>query len=222
MNTEGFIKRYISFILAAFLLAYSSAAYMPVNSEQEIYSKVLRLHVLANSDSEYDQAQKLLVRDAVLCELGEIYKENGVQTLTEAKSAINENSARLLKAAHLAIGDKHNITLSLGREHFPTKSYDGVTLPAGKYESLVIRIGKAEGKNWWCVLFPTLCLSHATQSDNDEASASSYIYTEDGEKFIAAGFTPDQIRLITENESGEIKIKFRILEIFGSVFDADE
>ena len=221
MNTEGFIKRYISFILAAFLLAYSSAAYMPGNDDTEIYSKVLRLHVLANSDSKQDQAQKLLVRDAVLCELDSIYKEHGVQTLEDAKSAINKNGARLLDAARTAIGNRHDITLSLTREHYPTKSYDGVTLPAGKYESLIIRIGNAEGKNWWCVLFPTLCLSHATKSES-KASSGSYVYTEDSEKFIAAGFTPDQIRLITENESGEIKVKFRLLEIFGSLFESEE
>ena len=220
MNTEGFIKRYISFVLAVFLLAYSSAAYMPDNEDAEIYSKVLRLHVIASSDSEYDQAQKLSVRDAVLCELDMLYKENSVQTLDAAKSVIHAHSDRLTAAARSVLGTDTPVTLSLGRESFPRKTYDGITLPAGKYESLVIRIGKAEGKNWWCVLFPTLCLSHATKSD--EASVTTYVYTEDGEKFITAGFTPDQIRLITENDSDDIKVKFRILEIWDSVFDRDE
>ncbi|MBO7148507.1 MAG: stage II sporulation protein R [Clostridia bacterium] len=220
MNTESFVKRYVSFVLAAFLLAYSSAAYMPSDKDAEIYSGVLRLHVVANSDSEYDQAQKLSVRDAVLCELDKLYKEKSVQTLDGAKAVINANMDKLTAAARSVVGDDIPLKLTLGRESFPRKSYDGVTLPAGKYESLIIRIGKAEGKNWWCVLFPTLCLSHATKSD--KASVTTYVYTEDGEKFIAAGFTPDQIRLITENDSDEIKVKFRILEIFGSVFDRDE
>ncbi|MBQ7820891.1 MAG: stage II sporulation protein R [Clostridia bacterium] len=217
MKHDIFLRRYISFLLAAFMLMYTSSAYMPVNGEEAIYSKILRLHVIANSDSDYDQDMKLAVRDAVLAELACLYSENGVSSLREAKKAVDDNRERLVSAAKKAVfdyGGAYDVTLELGRELYPTKSYDNVTLPAGEYESLKIRIGNAEGKNWWCVLFPTLCL---VQASRDE-SADTYVYEENGEKFIAAGFTPEEIRIITEAESDEIKVKFRFLEIFGSLF----
>lgn len=224
MKHDAFLKRYITFVLAAAMLMYTASAYLPVNGEEAIYSKILRLHVIANSDSESDQQMKLEVRDAVLYELGRLYAENNVTTLDEAKAVIEKNSKVLTSAAEGVIsswGEDYNysVGLELGREVYPTKSYDEVTLPAGEYESVIIRIGKAEGKNWWCVLFPTLCLAEASRNVNE--NTSSYVYEEDGEKFIAAGFTPEEIRIITEADSDEIKVKFRILEIFGSLFEGE-
>lgn len=220
-NHEAFIKRYVSFILAAFMLIYTSSAYMPVNGEEQIYSQILRLHVIANSDSTCDQSTKLLVRDAILYELEAIYRENGTCSLDGAKAAIRDNMDRLTQAANLVLAGapgSHRAILSLGKEHYPTKSYESVTLPAGIYNSLIVRIGNAQGKNWWCVLFPTLCLAQA----QDSTESKSYVYEEDGEKFIAAGFTPEQVKLICESDSDEIRVKFRILEIFGSLFERED
>ena len=252
MKHDAFLKRYITFVLAAAMLMYTASAYLPVNGEEAIYSKILRLHVIANSDSESDQQMKLEVRDAVLYELDRLYAENDVTTLDEAKAVIEENSGALTSAAEGIIsnwGEDYNysVSLELGREVYPTKSYGEITLPAGEYDSVIIKIGKAEGKNWWCVLFPTLCLAQSSRSEDlasrsedlasrsedlasrsedlasrsEDAGTSSYVYKEDGEKFIAAGFTPDEIRIITESESDEIKVKFRILEIFGSLFEGE-
>lgn len=221
---DYFFKRYISFLLAAFLFVYSSMAYLPVNGEEEIYSKVLRLHILANSDSDTDQAMKLFVRDSILKELGKMYEENKISDIEEAKAFVGANTERLSLCAQNAV-NKYNpdcgytVELEIGEEYYPTKEYESVTLPAGKYSSLIVKIGKAEGHNWWCVLFPTLCLATATRKDS---LADSYVYKENGEKFIEAGFTPHELRIITESDKAEVKIKFRTLEILGELFGAEE
>ncbi len=199
---------------------YSSSAYLPINSEQELYNKILRLHVVANSDTQEDQAMKLYVRDALLCELSHIYEENKVETLNEAKIAIDNNRDRLVLCAKSALcsyspGCSYDVALELRREYYPTRVYEEAALPAGEYESLIIKIGEGAGQNWWCVLFPRLCLASAVEKGD---SVNSYVYEENGEEFVAAGFTPEEIRIITESESDDIKIKFRVLEILGSLF----
>ena len=216
---DYFFKRYISFLLAVFLFVYSSIVCLPVNGEEEIYSKILRLHVVANSDSEKDQAMKLFVRDSILSELGKMYEQNKISDIKEAKAFIAQNTENLTLCAQSAVNKYdpdcgYTVELELGKEYYPTKEYESVTLPAGNYSSLIVKIGKAEGHNWWCVLFPTLCLATATRED---CTSDSYVYEENGEKFIEAGFTPHELRIITESDNGDVKIKFRVLEILGEL-----
>ena len=102
------------------------------------------------------------------------------------------------------MGEDCPVQVELGRERYPVRIYENYSLPAGEYTSLRIRIGEGEGRNWWCILFPRLCTARATEEE---------VY----EDFIAAGFTPEQYRMI-KNESGpKYKIRFRILEILAQL-----
>lgn len=213
MKHNAFLVKYVSFFLAAVLLTYSAYAYMPIKGEADLYSKVLRLHVIAESDNELDQSVKLLVRDRLLCELDDIYAKHEASDLESAKQAIMYEHDMLVGAANevlSSVGVSYTAQIDLTREKYPRKSYDNVTLPAGVYDSVTVKLGRAKGKNWWCVLFPTLCLASAVK---DESDSNAYVYSENGEKFIAAGFTLDEVKLITDSDDTKVKIKLKILEI---------
>ena len=188
----------IAALCAAFLSAYTLLTCLPVHGEEEIYSQTIRLHVLANSDSEEDQAEKLLVRDAVLAYLEDSLAQSG--SYDSALSAVGDHLEGIRKRAEESLGNKYAVRVELGREKYPVRQYENYSLPAGEYTSLRILIGEGEGKNWWCVLFPRLCTSRATEEE---------MY----EEFIAAGFSPEQYRLIKNESSPKYKIRFRILEI---------
>jgi stage II sporulation protein R len=188
----------IAALCAAFLSAYTLLTCLPVHGEEEIYSQTIRLHVLANSDSEEDQAEKLLVRDAVLAYLEDSLAQSG--SYDSALSAVSDHLEGIRKRAEESLGNKYAVRVELGREKYPVRQYENYSLPAGEYTSLRVLIGEGEGKNWWCVLFPRLCTSRATEEE---------MY----EDFIAAGFSPEQYRLIKNESSPKYKIRFRILEI---------
>ena len=188
----------IAALCAAFLSAYTILTCLPVHGEEEIYNSTIRLHVLANSDSEEDQAEKLLVRDAVLTYLEASLAQN--DTYESALSAVSNHLESIRERAEETLDGKYAVRVELGREKYPVRQYENYTLPAGEYTSLRVLIGEGEGKNWWCVLFPRLCTSRATEEE---------VY----EDFIAAGCSPEQYRPI-KNESGpKYKIRFRSLEI---------
>lgn len=175
---------------------------LPVHGEAEIYDSVLRLHILANSDSDEDQALKLKVRDAILAEGGELFRD--CRDLQEATDAVEENREKLLEIARRTIADEgydYPVELKLSEEEYPTRTYGAVCFPSGRYLSLQILIGEAEGKNWWCVLFPPLCLSAATETKENE------------DAFISVGLSTDQYRVITETQEPPYKVRFKILEV---------
>ena len=127
-----------------------------------VRQEVLRLHVIANSDSAKDQKVKLLVRDALLKKSKEVFSENA--TLAEAEGEACKNLPLFFETAKETLrenGFEGNVRVSVGKSSFPTKSYGSVTLPAGEYNALRVEIGESAGKNWWCVMFPPLCLSAA-------------------------------------------------------------
>ncbi len=132
---------------------------------ESIPDKVFRLHVLANSDSAEDQALKLRVRDRILEESAGLM--DGVSTREEAEAAAAQSLPKLQAAAEDEIrqaGYAYPVQAEITRMYFPTRQYESVTLPAGEYDALRISIGEAKGKNWWCVLFPALCLPVAEDS----------------------------------------------------------
>ena len=185
------------------------AGLFPVHGESEIYETVVRLHVLANSDSEYDQALKLKVRDRVIEIVTPTVKDCSSQA--EAIAAIGGVMDEIDAAAREVIsaeGYDYDVDVVIGKEEYPTKSYESCAFPSGEYVSLRIRIGNAEGQNWWCCLFPPLCLSAAT----DEADESN----EDA--FISVGLTSDQYKLITESDTPKYKVRFKILEMIEKWF----
>ena len=191
-------------ILLVILMALS---FLPVHGEQEVYDTVVRLHVLANSDSEEDQALKLKVRDAVLEAAAPLVK--GCTTQTKAVEVLNSHLAELEAAARGVIeaeGRTDEVTVLLGEEDYPTRTYESCAFPAGRYVSLRVCIGAAEGRNWWCCLFPPLCLSAATAKDDNE------------DAFLRVGLTKEQYGIITETENTKYKVRFKILEVLEDWF----
>lgn len=193
------MKKSVLILLSALLLLIALLSILPIHSESLIYDEVLRLHVIANSDSDADQELKLLVRDAILGETRKILKN--AKSREEAEKIIFENSA-LLESIALETVRKNQfdypVTLELGREKYPTKNYESCAFPSGEYLSLRIKIGEASGENWWCVLFPPLCLSAATDKD----------------AFTSVGITDSQYQIITETDNPKYKIRFKLLESF--------
>ncbi len=173
-------------------------SFLPIHGESELYSSVLRLHVIANSDSDADQELKLKVRDAVLSKSKEILC--GATSREEAAQRISDACESLRACALAAVreaGYEYGVSIELGVEEYPTRNYESCCFPAGKYLSLRIKLGDAEGKNWWCVLFPPLCLSAAGDS---------------AEGFIEAGLSGEQYNIITETSSPKYKVRFKLLE----------
>ena len=178
---------------AVFLLTGAWA----LNIQRDLADRVVRLHVLANSDSEEDQALKLLVRDAVLERATALLEQT--ESRAEAEVLLRESLPELETIAEETVranGYSYAVTAELEDTSFPTKEYDGFSLPAGEYLALRILIGEGVGQNWWCVVFPPLCT--AASADVPETA-------------LAAGFTEDQVGLMTEEDSGYV-LKFKAVE----------
>ena len=200
-------KFYVAIVIL--LVTMMALSFLPVHGERAIYDTVVRLHVLANSDSEADQALKLKVRDAVL-EVSAPMVED-CTTQAEAVEALTAHLPELEAAAFAVIaaeGYDYPVTVLLGEEDYPTRTYESCAFPAGTYVSLRVLIGEAEGQNWWCCLFPPLCLSAATaknEADNEDA-------------FIQVGLTKDQYGIITETGKTKYKVRFKLLEVLEDWF----
>jgi stage II sporulation protein R len=193
------IMKGLTIFTSLVLIVCALCSFLPVGNEAEIYDKTVRLHVIANSDTEHDQSIKLYVRDAVLSEVAAL-TENAASA-EEAEAAINASLGYIrdkAKAALEEIGDHSAVNVTLSEEYYPTREYEGFRLPAGRYTSLRILIGEAEGQNWWCVLYPELC----TRSAKAE------------ETLIKTGFSKDQIDILTGGEKPQYRLKFKILEFF--------
>lgn len=178
---------------------------LPVHGEEEIYDKVVRLHVLANSDSDEDQAVKLAVRDAIL-EVTVPLLQN-CKTKEEAVALLEENRFFLTETAQNVLrkeGFEDSVTIEMGLEDYPTRTYDSLCFPAGEYISMRVSLGEGEGQNWWCCLFPPLCLDAATVGKEVAEDAC-----------ISVGFTPTQYKIITESDKPVYRARFKILELFG-------
>lgn len=189
--------RVISTVLISVATFFTLNALIPTASEVEIYDSCVRLHVIANSNSESDQELKLKVRDALL----EKINSYEVDSKGEALEAIESDKDQLIEAANQVINENgydYSVAIETGIESYPTRHYEDFSLPAGKYTSVRVKIGEAKGENWWCVLYPPLC----------NAGAIAY---EDG-AYTDVGLTKDQYSLIT-GASGEYKVKFKLIEV---------
>ena len=162
-------------------------------------SKLIRLHVVANSDSERDQSLKLEVRDAVLAQLNP--RLGSVSSREEAEALVRAELPELERIAARLSGT--NARASLRQEHFPTREYDNFSLPAGDYLSLRLELGNGVGKNWWCVVFPPMCLTAATATEENRVATLGTL-------------SDDDISLISEE--GGYRLKFRVLELWGELF----
>ena len=173
---------------------------MLVADRQKLREELIRFHVVAASDSWEDQTVKLQVRDAVIEAL-----QQEMQNLTDveqAKAYLAENLPKIESIANEVLaqaGMPDTATARLCVEEFATRVYDTFTLPAGLYESLRIIIGEGEGQNWWCVVFPSLCLPATTEGFEEVA--------------CGAGFSDS----LTDTLEGEHEIRFFFLDVLGSV-----
>ena len=130
---------------------------------QEIRKDVFRLHILANSDTDKDQNLKLKVRDAVLEYTEKLYKNSNTKEEAEVLTSKNlQNIANVAKQVIVDNGYNYNVTCQIEDVYFNTRTYENVTMPSGTYRALQIKIGNAKGKNWWCVMYPSLCVGAST------------------------------------------------------------
>ncbi len=203
-------KRFYS-ALVILLFVLFLVNYLPVHGEEAIYDTVVRLHVLANSDSEEDQALKLKVRDGVLAYTSPLLE--GVADREQAQTILSAHLTHIQAVAEEVVEREtphgeavQSVTVFLDMEDYPTRNYESCAFPAGEYLSLRVCLGEAEGQNWWCVLFPPMCLSAAAA----EGGASS----EDA--FISVGLSKDQYGIITDTQDTKYKIRFKILELLES------
>ena len=192
--------RIIAWVLCVFAAAYVLFGLDSLLLQRDIAEKTIRLHVVANSDSEEDQTQKLEVRDAVLGEVENLTKN--CTSAGEAGRVLEKNLNRIRLAAQKV--SPYDISVSLKEEAFDTRRYDTFTLPAGTYPSLRVQIGEARGHNWWCVVFPSLCTA-ATCSGVEE-------YAQ------AGGFDETETRLITGGEETYC-FRFKTLEWIQAFLD---
>ena len=168
--------------------------------QSDLAGSVLRLHVLANSDSKADQALKLKVRDRVLEEAEALLPEGS--SLDDASQIVKDNLTRLAAAGAEVVAEEgydYPVSAEVRETWFPTKDYDGFSLPAGQYQALRILIGEGEGQNWWCVVFPPLCLGSVSESVQVTA--------------LEAGMDEQQVALLTGETEGYV-IKFKALELW--------
>ena len=195
-------------ILTALMLPLS--AFFPTAADSELYDNIIRLHVLANSDTSEDQALKLKVRDGILDTVAALL--DGITDRSVAETILRENLPTIESSAKKVLHDNsstYTVSVTLTKEEYPTRVYEAYTLPAGTYTSLRILIGEAEGQNWWCVLFPQLCIG--------KTAASSELAVIDDSELLEVGLTPSQIRII-KGGSPDIVVKFRLLEFFEKLF----
>ena len=163
-------------------------------TQARLAGRLVRLHVIAASDSAADQAEKLAVRDAVLRCLTPKLRQ--AEDAKDARRIVEGAKPLILRAARTATDQP--VRVDFGTEHYPTRDYGAFALPAGEYDSLRITLGAGEGKNWWCVIFPPLCAQEALSPDAVETLSK-------------------QDRALITREGGEYEIRFRVLEIWDMV-----
>ncbi|MDR0804711.1 MAG: stage II sporulation protein R [Oscillospiraceae bacterium] len=188
-----------AFILGA-VIALSAAMFRTFADDcDKIPDEVFRLHILANSDSDTDQDLKYAVRDELLADFGDIF--GGADSITEAEGYARENIAYIeTKATEYvrAQGFDYTVRAEVAEMYFTTRVYGDITMPAGDYRALRITIGEGDGRNWWCVMFPQLCLPAAAVQAEDNTDSTPVM------------FTPETSRVI-EN-GGKIKMRFFLYE----------
>ncbi|MFW5632850.1 MAG: stage II sporulation protein R [Acetivibrio ethanolgignens] len=199
----------VAFIIGILLLFHKERRDQ-VSYQEAIAEEIIRLHVIADSDRDCDQELKLKVKDAVVERLrGEL---DGAESVEEAREIIGDNLGELEVISQEVIeenGFSYKATASLGQAVFPVKQYGDLVFPAGEYEALRIFLGKAEGRNWWCVMFPTLCFVDETKQEITE---------ENKEKFKEV-LTEEEYESLCQKKGDQIFFKLKIMEYLNKVID---
>ena len=200
------MKRIVWYAVALLASTLILAA-LPVSGEEAIYEDVIRLHVLAPSDSEEDQALKLAVRDEVLAVYSSRLAEAGsVEEAEEAVLCLCDDIEKTAAAVVAERGYSYTVDVSFGEESYPTREYGEYSFPAGEYRSLRIVIGEGAGQNWWCVLYPPLCLDMATDTAPEDDA-------------LAVGLTDGGYGIISGDRSDRgYSVRFKTLELLEGLF----
>lgn len=203
------------YITLFFLFSFACIAGLRYDQRLEmqkgIAEKIIRFHVIANSDTKEDQDLKLAVRDAVGIKMSGILKEAGDRSRSEA--LIRENMEDMKQTAKEVIAENgydYDVDICLTDADFPVKTYGAYTFPAGNYEALEIVIGEGRGHNWWCVMYPNMCFSDTMYEVIDEDAKSSLkkvLSDEEYQKVL---------------ESGDYKVRFRYLTFLNQLCEDNE
>lgn len=200
-------KNILKGVIKALIFIFIACIIYATTTQNQIADSVVRLHIVANSDLDADQALKLEVRDAILDYMKTRYP-NGASK-AEAANYLKSNLNKIEEIASQVLagnGSTYKVSANYGVYPFPTKEYHDVSLPAGSYEAVRVELGLAEGENWWCIMFPPLCV----------ADASSLKFEEDAMSQLKDGLSEENYHLITDithRGTTSIKLKFRIVEI---------
>lgn len=201
------IKILLSVLFMTIIFVVFVSGYI-INMKSNIEDSVLRLHIVGASDNAADQSLKLCVRNRILADFSDTFSQ--CTSVEDSVNAANENLEKITAAAKDELkkrGCPYPVTASVEKCRFPTKKYGSVILPAGIYTALNIKIGLASGQNWWCVMYPPLCITDTTVE-----------IPESSRKKLESILSAEEYRLICENSSPDIKIKFKIAEILGKYF----
>ena len=193
------IRGFAALLAGMILTLFLSSAQAFADTCDPIREEVLRLHILADSDSEEDQRVKIAVRDKLLSL--HLFDTDDVNSRLEAEQAAQENLVKIKAAAQQEVyaqGHTDQVEAEIVRMYFSTRVYDTVTLPAGYYDAVRITIGSGEGHNWWCVLYPQLCIPAASEQED----TLSDVLTEEEEEIVT--------------EDG-YEVKFFLVELYESV-----
>ena len=178
----------------------------------EISQKLIRFHVIANSDSDNDQALKIKVKDNIINYIFPKLKDSN--SIEESRKVLLNNNNQILKIASDTIkanGYNYAVDSTLDKENFPEKSYGDITLPQGEYEAYRIIIGSGQGKNWWCVMFPPLCFVDVTKGQVSDKE------TEETMKKVLSDDEYEKISM--QRDDKNIKFKFKIVEVIKDFFE---
>ena len=202
-NSKIGIILILSLLLFIYIIVCAISYVEAVSSD--ISDSVFRLHVIANSDSDEDQSLKYKVRDSLLYYMNNICancssKEEAINTVSVHQDEFKQVALETIKNE----GYSYNINIEIGNFEFPTKHYGDISLPAGFYDALTIEIGEAKGKNWWCVMFPSLCF----------IDVSSGIVPEESKEELQKTLSEEEYSIISDTSNYGIKFKFKLLEIF--------
>ena len=202
---KKFLKAFFTLIIL-FSLYLFVCAYSYVNAvSQNLSDSVFRLHVIANSDSKEDQNLKYIVRDKLI-----EYLNNKTKDCSSKNDVINyakQNIDELKKIAEETVinqGYSYPVEVEIGNFEFPTKQYGDISFPAGFYDALRVKIGKAEGQNWWCVMFPPLCFVDVTTG----------IVPDSSKEDLQSNLSDEEYKIISDNEDSEFTFKFKLIEFF--------
>lgn len=196
------MKSSITHYASILLIATMMLAWLPTDAEAAIYEDTIRLHILANSDSPEDQELKLKIRDKLLIKYGDMLsKSNSTEEAEETMTLLLRSMEKDAEIWISELGYNYPVKVTLTKEWYETREYEGFTLPCGYYTSLIVIIGDGEGKNWWCVMYPPLCMDIASESAPSDDGVIDY--------------SKEELILIKSNK---YNIKFKILEDLSRVF----